>query len=66
MIIEVTRAADQSIAEQLAEMQRWLDQEGIRATDLHAVRVLNLRVTYRATFRNATDANRFVQMFRDG
>jgi len=28
--------------------------------------VLNLRVTYRATFRNATDANRFVQTFRDG
>ena len=38
--IEVTRAADQFVAEQLAEMRRWLDREGIRATDLYAVRIL--------------------------
>ena len=63
--VEVTRAGDQSVADQLAEMRCWLDREGIQATDLHAVRVLNLQVTYSATFRDAMAADRFVQAFGD-
>jgi hypothetical protein len=63
--VEVTRAGDQSVTDQLAEMRCWLDREGIQATDLHAARVLNVRVTYSATFREAIDADRFVQAFGD-
>jgi hypothetical protein len=64
-IVEITRAGDQSVGEQLAEMRCWLDREGIQATDLNAVRVLKLRVTYSATFQDAMDADRFVQAFGD-
>jgi hypothetical protein len=64
-IVEITRAGDQSVGEQLAEMRCWLDREGIHATDLNAVRVLKLRVTYSATFQDAMDADRFVQAFGD-
>jgi len=64
--VEVTRAGDLPIAAQLAEMQRWLGEEGVRATDLHAVRILNARVTYEATFQDAAAAARFVQAFGRG
>ena len=61
--IEVTRAGDQSVADQLYEMRRWLDHERIRATNLHAVRILACRATFSATFEQAADADRFLQAF---
>jgi hypothetical protein len=63
--VEVTRAGDRSISDQLDEMRRWLDREDIRVTDLHAVRILKARVTYSATFERAVDADRFVGAFGD-
>ena len=61
--IEVTRAADLSVADQLAEMRAWLDREGIRVTELRALRVLGGRVTFEATFAQASNADRFRQVF---
>jgi hypothetical protein len=46
-------------------MRRWLDAAGIRATDLLAVRILKGRVTYRARFEHAADAERFLEAFGD-
>ena len=63
--VEVTRAGNRSVADQLAEMRRWLDREGVRVTDLRAVRVLKGRVTFSATFERAADADRFRETFGD-
>jgi hypothetical protein len=63
--IEVIRAANRPIADQIDEMRRWLDREGIRASDLHAVRILGGRVTFNATFKHAGDADRFIRKFGD-
>jgi hypothetical protein len=63
--VEVTRAGDWSISDQLGDMRRWLDRESIRVTDLHAVRILKARVTYTATCEQAADADRFFRAFRD-
>jgi hypothetical protein len=63
--VEITRAGDQSIEDQLGGMRSWLDREGIRVIDLRAVRILNARVTFTATFERAADADRFVGAFGD-
>jgi hypothetical protein len=63
--VEITRAGDRSISDQLGEMRRWLDDAGIRATDLHAVRILRSRVTFSATFERGADAERFLRAFGD-
>jgi hypothetical protein len=63
--VAITRAGDQSIADQLCGMRRWLDDAGIRITDLHAVRILKGRVTYSATFERAADADLFLRAFGD-
>jgi hypothetical protein len=63
--VEITRAGDHSIADQLGEMRRWLDRAGIPVKDLHAVRVLKGRVTFSATFEQTVDTDRFVQAFGD-
>jgi hypothetical protein len=62
---EVTRAGDRSISDQLDEMRRCFDGAGIRAADLHAVRILKARVTFSATFEQAADADRFGGAFGD-
>jgi hypothetical protein len=62
-IVEVTRPGYQSLRTNSPKMRCWLDREGIQATDLHAVRVLNLRVTYSAMLRDTMDADPFVQAF---
>jgi hypothetical protein len=64
--LEITRAGDLSVADHLAEMRSWLQREGIRATDLHAVRVLNGRVTFSATFKQGDEADRFLRAFGRG
>src|SRR5947209_5339663 len=61
--VESTRAGDLSVADHVAEMQRWLHRAGILVTDLHALRILRGRVTFSIGFRDATDANRFLRAF---
>ena len=63
--VEITRAGDLSIADQLVGMRRWLDDAGIPATDLRAVHILRSRVTFSATFERAADADRFLRAFSD-
>jgi hypothetical protein len=63
--VEITRAGDQSISDQLGGMRRWLDDAGIRVIDFLAVRILKGRVTYRATFDQAAEAEHFLKAFGD-
>jgi hypothetical protein len=63
--VEVTRVADSSVSDQLAEMRRWLDAEGIQASDLQAVGVLRGRIIFGATFQATVDADRFIREFAD-
>ena len=62
--VEVTRAGDVPVSDQLDEMRRWLDAERIRATDLGAVTVSG-RAKFTASFATATDVDRFVRRFGD-
>jgi hypothetical protein len=62
-LVQITRAGDAPVSEQLDEMQQWLDSKGIRAIDLHAVRSMAGRVTFEATFPNPEDADRFIRAF---
>ena len=64
--VEIERAGDLPVTNQLTEMQRWLDREEIRASNLRAVRVLKTHVIYEATFENAADADRFTRAFGRG
>jgi hypothetical protein len=64
--VEITRAGDLSVADHLAEMRSWLERKGIQETNLHAVRVLNGRVTFSATFNQAAEADRFIRAFGRG
>jgi hypothetical protein len=64
--VEVTRVADSSVSDQLAEMRRWLDAVGIQASDLQPVRILTGRVIFGATtFQATADADRFIREFAD-
>jgi hypothetical protein len=63
--VELTRDGGMSIPDRIAEMQRWLDQEGIRAINLRAVRMLRGRITFAATFEKTADADPFLQAFSD-
>ena len=44
--VEITRAGDRAVADQLTEMRRWLDREGIRVSLLQAVRILKGRAAH--------------------
>ncbi len=44
-------------------MRRWLDAEGIRPTDLRAVRIDERHVIFMATFEEAIEAALFVRQF---
>jgi hypothetical protein len=57
--IEITRAGDASVAEQIAEMHEWLREAGIQPVELEPVRILKARVRFRASFANDDDAERF-------
>ena len=61
--VEITRSGDASVADQLAEMRDWLKQAGIEPLALEAVRILQARVRYRATFASETEAERFCLRF---
>jgi hypothetical protein len=47
-------------------MRSWLEREGIQETDLHAARILNGRVTFSATFKQAAEADRFIRASTGG
>jgi hypothetical protein len=64
--VEITRAGDLSVADHLAEMRSWLEREGIQETNLHAARIVNGRVTFSATFKQAAEADRFIRAFGRG
>jgi hypothetical protein len=64
-LVQVSRAGSTSVSEQLDEMHRWLDSEGIRVGDLHAVRILARRITFQATFQDRAEADRFIRVFGD-
>jgi hypothetical protein len=61
--IEVTRRANLSTGDQLAEMRAWLDREGIRVADLRPLRILHGRAIFGATFVQSSDAERFREAF---
>jgi hypothetical protein len=63
--IEITRSGALSIADHLAEIQRWLDHANIRAADLQAIRILRGRVTFSAMFARTIDADRFLRAFSE-
>lgn len=63
--IEISRNGDRSIAEQMTEMRLWLDSNGIRALRLDPSRILNGRVSFRAIFAAAGDADQFIAKFDD-
>jgi hypothetical protein len=57
--IEIARSGDVSVADQMAEMQRWLCEAGIQPLTLDPMRVVNAQVRFRASFANDDDAERF-------
>ena len=57
--IEIIRAGDVSVSDQLAEMERWLRQQGIVPIELVPVRIVHAQVRFRATFASDSDAERF-------
>lgn len=63
--IEIRRNGDRSIAAQMAEMRQWLDRNGIKPMRLDPSRILNGRVSFRAVFASAVDADRFILQFDD-
>ena len=60
--VEFTGLPDQPIGDQVAKMRRWLDENGVQATDVQA-RILHARVTFTATFAQPADAQRFLKEF---
>jgi hypothetical protein len=64
-IVEISRRGDLSVSQHLAEMRAWMNYEGVRSTDLRAVRILAGRISFRATFNSGVDAERFRQRFAD-
>jgi hypothetical protein len=63
--VEITLDGGVPLSDRIAELQRWLDREGIQAVDLRVVRLLRGRATFSATFAEAVDADRFLQAFSD-
>ena len=63
--IEITRHADVSVFDQLAEMRAWLDCQGIRASNLRAVRVMAGRNVFTANVETTEEADRFRGAFGD-
>jgi hypothetical protein len=61
--IEITRAGDASIADQLSEMRAWLRSAGIEPLQLEPLRILHGLATFRASFATAEEAERFRQRF---
>jgi hypothetical protein len=61
--IEITRAGDASIADQLSEMHAWLRSERILPLQLEPLRILHGLATFDASFATVEEAERFRQRF---
>jgi hypothetical protein len=61
--IEITRAGDASIADQLSEMRAWLRSVGIEPLQLEPLRILHGLATFRAGFASVEEAERFRRRF---
>jgi hypothetical protein len=61
--IEITRAGDASIADQLSEMHAWLRSQGIEPLQLEPLRILHGLATFHASFATVGEAERFRQRF---
>ena len=61
--VEVTRAGNRSIADQLAEMREWLAREGIAALELEPGQIRLARASFRAVFASEAEAERFACRF---
>ena len=59
----VARAGDLAVAEHLAEMRAWLDEQKIEARELAILHVLQFQAVFRAVFDDNGDADRFVERF---
>lgn len=64
--VEITRAGDRPVSEELADMHRWLGEAGIAGVRLETMRVLKARLRFRAHFPDCDDAERFVREFDCG
>jgi hypothetical protein len=61
--VEITRTADASVTDQIAEMQEWLREAGIHPLELQPMRILGACVRFRAVFASDQDAERFRRRF---
>ena len=61
--IEITRAGDASIADELSEMHAWLRSQRIEALQLEPLRILHGLATFHATFATVEEAERFRRRF---
>jgi hypothetical protein len=61
--LEITRAGNASIADQLSEMQAWLLSVRIEPLQLEALHILHGAATFRANFATVEEAERFRQRF---
>jgi hypothetical protein len=61
--VEITRAGDASIADQLKEMRARLRARQIEPLQLEPMRILNGLATFQARFATTAEAERFRQRF---
>jgi len=61
--IEITRAGETSIADQLSEMHAWLRSERILPLQLEPLHILHGAASFHASFATSEDAERFRQRF---
>ena len=57
--VEIGRAGDVSVADQMAEMQAWLREQRIQPLELQPVRIVRASVCFVAKFATREDAERF-------
>ena len=62
--IEITRAGDASIADQLSEMRAWLRSERIVPLQLEPLHILRGLATFHASFATVEEAERFRRAVR--
>ena len=61
--IEIMRAGDTSIADQLSEMHAWLRSQRIEPLQLEPLRILHCLASFHASFATSDEAERFRQRF---
>jgi len=61
--IEITRAGDASIADQLSEMHAWLRSQRIAPLQLEPLHILHGLAAFHASFATIDEAERFRRRF---